>query len=58
VLGSSLERPVSVDVAGVSGVHDVFLVFRHPGARPTDALLLVRGVEFKRSGAPVTAAPR
>ena len=56
VLGSSLERPVPVDVSGVSGVHDVYVVFRNPEARSTDALVLVTGIEFKRSGAPATAS--
>jgi cytochrome c len=51
ILGSSLERPMSVDVSDVSGVHDVYVLFRNADARPTDALLLVTGLEFKPSGA-------
>jgi cytochrome c len=50
VLGENLERPVSVDVGGVRGVHDVYVVFRNPRAGPADALLLITGIEFKPNG--------
>jgi hypothetical protein len=49
---------MSVDVSDVSGVHDLYVLFRNPDARPTDALLLVTGIEFKRDGPPERARAR
>jgi cytochrome c len=54
VLGANLEAPARVPLAAVSGVHDVYLVFRNPDARPSDALMLLRSIEFTRDG---SAAP-
>jgi hypothetical protein len=51
VLGDNLEKPVSVKLDGVSGLHDVYVVFTNAAARADDDLLLLTGVEFK-------AAPR
>ncbi len=47
VLGANLEKPVSVAVSGVTGVHDVYIVFRNPQTGPADALMLITGIEFK-----------
>ena len=47
-LGSSLEKPVSIPVSGVSGIQDVYVVFRNPDAGPADALFLVTSVEFRQ----------
>jgi hypothetical protein len=47
---------MAVDVSDVTGVHDLYVLFRNPDARPTDALLMVTGVEFKPSGAPAASA--
>ncbi|MEO8563089.1 MAG: PQQ-dependent sugar dehydrogenase [bacterium] len=54
VLGANLEKPVSVVVSGVTGVHDVYIVFRNPRTGPADALMLITGIEFKpaSSGSP------
>jgi hypothetical protein len=59
VLGENLEKPVSVAVSGVTGVHDVYIVFRNPRTGPADALMLITGIEFKpapRTGA-TTGSP-
>lgn len=47
VLGGNLEKPVTVSVAGATGVHDVYVVFRNPRTGPADALMLITGIEFK-----------
>jgi cytochrome c len=47
VLGDNLEKPVTVKLDGVTGVHDVYFVFTNPNARADDDLLLLTGVEFK-----------
>lgn len=46
--GRDLDLPVEIDVSGVDGLHDIYLVFRNPGAGDSDALLLVTGIEFKQ----------
>ena len=56
VLGENLEKPVSVNVGGIGGVHDVYIVFRNPRTGPADALMLLRGIEFV-PGATVAAPP-
>jgi cytochrome c len=50
-LGADLEKPVSIPVGGVTGTHDVYVVFRNPAAGPADALFLLTGVEFKPTAA-------
>jgi cytochrome c len=45
--GDDLDPPVTVDVSDVSGMHDLYVVFRNPEAGPDDALLLITGLEFK-----------
>jgi cytochrome c len=57
VLGANLEKPVSVALPGVSGVHDVYIVFRNPRTGPADALMLLTSIEFKPAGGD-GAAPR
>jgi cytochrome c len=47
VLGADLEKPVSVALPNVGGVHDVYVVFRNPRTGPADALMLLTSVEFK-----------
>jgi cytochrome c len=49
VLGDDLEKPVSVVLDGVRGVHDVYFVFTNGDARPDEDLLLLTGIEFKRA---------
>ncbi len=56
VLGANLEKPVSVLVSGMSGVHDVYIVFRNPQTGPADALMLITGIEFKPSPAGTAAS--
>jgi cytochrome c len=50
VLGDNLEKPVSVNLDASSRTHDVYFVFTNTEAGPTDDLLLLTGIEFKRSG--------
>jgi cytochrome c len=45
--GDDLDPPVRVDVSGVRGVHDVYVVFRNPDAGSDDALLVITGLAFK-----------
>jgi cytochrome c551/c552 len=47
VLGDKLEKPVSVALDRVTGIHDVYLVFTNTQARAADDLLLLTGIEFK-----------
>ena len=56
ILGERLEKPVSVSVGGVGGVHDVYIVFRNPNTGPADALMLLRSIEFVPLSA-TSAAP-
>lgn len=54
VLGANLEPPTRIPIARTSGIHDVYIVFRNPRARQSDALMLLRSIEFLRDpqGAP------
>jgi len=45
------EAPASVDASGVSGVRDVYVVFRNDTARPDEPLLLLTGIAFRKSSA-------
>ena len=56
VLGANLEKPVSVVVSGVSGMHDVYIVFRNAQTGPADALMLITGIEFRPASA-IEGAP-
>jgi cytochrome c len=47
VLGDDLERPVSVKLNAITGIHDVYFVFTNTDARPDEDLLLLTGIEFK-----------
>jgi cytochrome c len=49
VLGDDLEKPVSIELDGVTGVHDVYFVFVNADAQPNEDLLLITGIEFKRA---------
>lgn len=57
VLGENLEKPVVVDVSAVSGMHDVYFVFRNAQARADDALMILTGIGFRQGPAPA-ARPR
>jgi hypothetical protein len=46
VLGGNLEAPKRVPIEAVSGMHDVYIVFRNPQADESDALMLLRSIEF------------
>jgi hypothetical protein len=48
VLGDNLEKPVTVTLDVSGGTRDVYFVFTNADAGPTDDLLLLTGVEFKR----------
>jgi cytochrome c551/c552 len=55
--GMVFDAPAEVvRVSGVSGVHDVYVVFTNPAAGPDDALVLLTGVEFRPAGAPRRSA--
>ena len=49
VLGDNLEKPVSIRIDAVNGRRDVYVVFRNASASPSDDLLLLTGVEFRRA---------
>jgi len=53
VLGANLEPPTRIAITPTSGIHDVYIVFRNPVARQSDALMLLRSVEFLRTGGTV-----
>ncbi len=57
VLGDNLEKPVTVKLDGVSGMHDVFFVFTNTAARDDDDLLLITGFEFKALSVGTTTLP-
>ena len=48
VLGADLEPPTRIPLAPTSGMHDVYLVFHNPEAQRSDALMLLRSIEFLR----------
>lgn len=48
VLGADLEPPTRIPIRATTGLHDVYIVFRNPDARETDALMLLRSIEFLR----------
>jgi hypothetical protein len=47
VLGDDLEKPVPVKLDGISGIHDVYIVFINADARPDDDLMLLTSIEFR-----------
>lgn len=53
VLGANLEPPTRIAITPTSGIHDVYIVFRNPVARQSDALMLLRSIEFLRTGGTV-----
>ena len=46
VLGANLEAPARIPLEETEGVHDLFIIFRNPDAGRSDALMLIRSVEF------------
>jgi cytochrome c len=46
--GDDLDPPVTVDASAVSGVHDLYVVFRNPEADADDATLVITGLKFER----------
>ncbi len=46
--GDDLDPPVTVDASGVTGQHDIYVVFRNPEADPDDATLVITGLKFER----------
>ena len=47
-VGADLEPPTRIPLAPTSGVHDVYIVFHNPVAQRSDALMLLRSIEFLR----------
>jgi cytochrome c len=41
-------RTATIDVSAVTGIHDLYIVFHNANAAPTDALLAVWGIEFRK----------
>jgi cytochrome c len=50
VLGANLEPPTRLPIGRVQGIHDVYFVIRNPRARESDALMILRWIEFMRGG--------
>ena len=42
-------KPASLDVKPTEGVHDIFLVFKNPNAKPGSSLMVVMSTTFKTS---------
>jgi cytochrome c len=47
--GDDLDPPVQVDVSAVTGMHDVYIVFRNPDAGAGDALVILTHIGFERA---------
>jgi cytochrome c len=46
--GDAVGKPIPVDVSGVEGMHDVYIVVRNPEAKENDALVIMTGIEFEQ----------
>lgn len=46
--GDATGKPTVVDVSKIDGVHDLYILVKNPGAKESDALVIMTGIEFKR----------
>lgn len=46
--GDAMGLPIKMDVSGVDGIHDVYLIFRNREAGDDDALFILTGIEFSQ----------
>lgn len=46
--GDAMGLPVEVNLSGVEGIHDVYLIFRNREAEDDDALFILTGIEFSQ----------
>ncbi|MFC4871932.1 PQQ-dependent sugar dehydrogenase [Negadavirga shengliensis] len=44
--GEDAGKPVPFDVSKVDGIHDVYIIVRNEGAKESDALVIMTGIEF------------
>ncbi|AHM61426.1 PKD domain-containing protein [Flammeovirgaceae bacterium 311] len=46
--GDTWGKPIPVDVSGIDGVHDIYIVVHNPEAGENDALVIMTGIEFQQ----------
>lgn len=46
--GDATGKPTVIDVSKIEGVHDLYILVKNPGAKESDALVIMTGIEFKR----------
>lgn len=46
--GEATGKPTVIDVSKVEGVHDLYILVKNSGAKESDALVIMTGIEFRR----------
>jgi cytochrome c len=46
--GEATGMPTVIDVSKIDGVHDLYILVKNPGAKESDALVIMTGIEFRR----------
>ncbi|MCS4435702.1 PQQ-dependent sugar dehydrogenase [Aquiflexum gelatinilyticum] len=46
--GDATGKPTVIDVSKIDGVHDLYILVKNSGAKESDALVIMTGIEFRR----------